>query len=86
MAETTVFGAFDPGRLPVWAPASGQLADTDPRFADTDPQPGKGRRANGSALQSSEPVSSFPLTSLSCGIGLSCAHRDFVEETGQIAE
>ena len=79
MAKTTVFGAFDPGRPPVCAPAPVQPAGTDP-------QPGKGRGANGSALQSSEPVSSFPFTSLSCGIGLSCAHRDFVEETGQIAE
>jgi hypothetical protein len=73
MAKRTVFEASDPGRPLVWAPAPVQLTDTDPHLAGTDPhlagtdpQPGKGRRANGSALQSSEPVSSFLLTSLSC--------------------
>jgi hypothetical protein len=66
MAKTAVFGDVDPGRPPVWAPARVQLADTDPQLAGTDPQSGKGRSANGSALQSSEPVSSFLLTSLSC--------------------
>ncbi len=79
MAKTTVFGAFDLARGPGWGPTSVWAPGTDP-------QPGKGQRADGSALQSSEPVSSFPFTPLSGGIGLSCAHRDFVEETGQIAE
>jgi hypothetical protein len=66
MANATVFGASDPGRSLVWAPAPVRLTGTDPQLAGADPQPGKGRGANGSALQSSEPVSSFLLTSLSC--------------------